>query len=153
MTVAGLLLGFVRELVPEAVPDPGVFDDVVQLLAALDERELPERALRATFELSQLAHAGFSPRLDACGSCGKRPAEGRAADFDPRRGYIVCQSCGGAAFRLRAVTREAWREACEGDFRKAAAVAGAWTSDDLDVSTRALDSFIEQRLERERGTG
>lgn len=151
MTAAGALLGFVRELVPEAVPDADVFEDVVQLLAVLDAGEAPERALRICFELAQMARAGFSPRLDACGVCGKRPEAGRAADFDARRGFVVCQTCGGAPFRLRAAARAAWREACAGDFR--AAAMGAWAREDLDVSSRAVDSFIEHRLERRRGTG
>jgi DNA repair protein RecO (recombination protein O) len=146
MTTAGSLFALVRELVPDAMPDPDVFDDVVQLLAALDERELPERALRLSFELAQLSRAGFSPRLEACGVCGKRPEPARATDFDPRRGFIVCQSCGGAAYRLRSNTRDAWRVACAGDFR--AAAGAEWTPDDLEVSARAVERFLEHRLER-----
>jgi DNA repair protein RecO (recombination protein O) len=151
MTTAGILFGLVRELVPDAMPDPAVFDDVVQLLTALDEAVLPERALRLSFELSQLGRAGFSPRLEACGVCGKRPDPARATDFDPRRGFIVCQSCGGAAYRLRSSTREAWLAACAGDF--GAAAAAEWTPEDLEVSARAVESFIDHRLERPRGTG
>lgn len=151
MTVAGGLLAFVRELVPEAMPDPEVFDDVVQLLTVLDVGEVSERALRICFELAQMSRAGFSPRLEACGVCGKRPDAGRATDFDARRGFVVCQSCGGASFRLRAGARGAWREACAGDFR--AAASAEWAAEDLEVSSRAVDSFIEHRLERRRGTG
>jgi len=151
MTTAGTLFGLVRELVPEAMPDPEVFEDVVQLLAALDEGLLPERALRLSFELAQLARAGFSPRLDACGVCGKRPEPGRATDFDPRRGFIVCQSCGGAAYRLRASTRDAWRLACAGDFQSAA--SAEWTPEDLEVSARAVESFLQHLLLRRPRTG
>ena len=151
MTTAGVLLGLIREVVPDDMPDPDVFDDVVQLLAALDAGTLPPRALRVCFELAQLSRAGFTPRLDACGVCGKRPEPGRSSDFDPRRGFVVCQSCGGAAYRLRAATREAWRQACAGDFSGAAGVE--WTPDELDVSVRAVESFLEHRLERKRGTG
>jgi DNA repair protein RecO (recombination protein O) len=148
MTTAGAMLGLVRELTPDAMADPDVFDDTVRLLAALDAGELPERALAVCFQLQQLARAGFSPRLEACGSCGKQPEEGRATDFDARRGYIVCQACGGGAYRLRACTREAWLCAAEGDFLTAA--ARPWPAEDLDVSARAIESFIEHRLERER---
>jgi DNA repair protein RecO (recombination protein O) len=147
MTTAGALLGLVRELTPDAMADPEAFEDTVQLLAALDGRELSERALSVCFQLQQLARAGFSPRLHACGSCGKRPEPGRATDFDARRGYVVCQACGGGGYRLRGSTREAWLMAAEGDFLGAA--AREWTPEDLDVTNRALESFIAHRLERE----
>jgi DNA repair protein RecO (recombination protein O) len=147
MTTAGALLGLVRELTPEAVADPEVFEDTVQLLAALDASQLSERALSVCFQLQQLSRAGFSPRLHACGSCGKRPEPGRATDFDARRGYIVCQACGGGGYRLRASARAAWLAAVEGDFLGAAALD--WTPDDHDVASGALESFIAHRLERE----
>jgi DNA repair protein RecO (recombination protein O) len=150
MTTAGAMLGLVRELTPDAMADPDAFEDTVQLLAALDAGELSERALAVCFQLQQLARAGFSPRLQACGSCGKQPQPGRATDFDARRGYIVCQACGGGAYRLRSSTREAWLCAAEGDFLTAAALE--WPAEDLDISARAIESFIEHRLERERGT-
>jgi DNA repair protein RecO (recombination protein O) len=147
MTTAGTMLQLVRELTPDAVADPEAFEDVVQLLAALDAAELSERALSVCFQLQQLARAGFSPRLHACGVCGKRPEPGRATDFDARRGYIVCQACGGGAYRLRAATREAWLTAAERDFLAAAALE--WTPEDLDLAARALEAFIAHRLERE----
>jgi DNA repair protein RecO (recombination protein O) len=147
MTTAGALLGLVRELSVEAVADPEVFDDVVTLLEALDARELSESALAVCFQLQLLSRAGFSPRLDACGSCGKRPEPGRATDFDARRGYIVCQSCGGGAYRLRATAREAWQLASDGDFQ--AAAARDWTPEDLELGARALEVFVAHRLERE----
>ena len=147
MTTAGAMLGLVRELTPDAMADPEAFEDTVQLLAALDSAEIPERALSVCFRLQQLARAGFSPRLHACGACGKQPQPGRATDFDARRGYIVCQACGGGAYRLRASAREAWLRAAEGDFLGAAQLE--WPDEDLDVSSRALEAFIENRLERE----
>jgi DNA repair protein RecO (recombination protein O) len=147
MTTAGAMLQLVRELTPDAVADPESFEDVVQLLAALDAAELSERALSVCFQLQQLSRAGFSPRLHACGACGKRPQPGRATDFDARRGYIVCQACGGGAYRLRATTREAWLTAAEADFLAAAALE--WTPEDLDLAERALEAFIAHRLERE----
>lgn len=145
MNAAGAALALVRELTPEAVPDREVFEDCVQLFEALDERELSERALKVCFELTQLARAGWSPGLEACGVCGKNP-RGSPGDFDARRGYLVCQACGGAGYRLRAGLRAAWLQACEGDFRGAA--AWEWTEEDLDVSERAVAAFIEHRLER-----
>jgi DNA repair protein RecO (recombination protein O) len=145
MNAAGAGLGLLRELIPEAVPDRDVFEDAVQLLEALDAGESSERALKVCFELAQLARAGWSPGLEACGVCGKAP-RGSPGDFDARRGYLVCQACGGAAYRLRAGLREVWRQACEGDFRAAAATE--WTPEDLDISERAVAAFIEHRLER-----
>ncbi|HKU40577.1 MAG TPA: DNA repair protein RecO [Polyangiales bacterium] len=143
MNAAGAAFRLLRDLMPEDAPDPGVFADAVQLLEALDAGELPARALSVCFELTQLARAGWSPGLEACGVCGK-PARGHPGDFDARRGYLVCQACGGAAYRLRASVRHAWEQACQGDFREAA--AAEWTSDDLDVSERAVAAFIEHRL-------
>jgi DNA repair protein RecO (recombination protein O) len=147
MTTAGAMLGLVRELSAEEVSDPDGFDETVQLLAALDAREVSERTLAVCFQLQQLARAGFSPRLEVCGVCGKAPPPARATDFDARRGYIVCQACGGGAYRLRASTREAWMTAAQGDFLGAAALE--WTPEDLDIARRALEAFIAHRLERE----
>jgi DNA repair protein RecO (recombination protein O) len=147
MTTAGAMFGLVRELSADEVSDPDGFDEAVQLLAALEAGELSERALSVCFQLQQLARAGFSPRLEVCGSCGKAPPPGRATDFDARRGYIVCQACGGGPYRLRASTREAWLMAAEGDFLRAAALE--WTPEDLEIAARALETFLAHRLERE----
>jgi DNA repair protein RecO (recombination protein O) len=145
LNAAGACFQLLRELIPEAVPDPDVFEDALQLLAALDAGESSERALKVCFELAQLARAGWSPGLEACGVCGKSP-RGSPGDFDARRGYLVCQACGGAGYRLRAALREAWQLACDGEFR--AAAAAEWSEEDLDLSERAVRAFIEHRLER-----
>lgn len=150
MTVGGALVSLARELLPDGAPDSDIFDDMLHLMAALDERSLPERTLSLTFQAALMGRAGFSPRLSTCGRCGKPAEPGRAADFDPVRGQIICQACGGAAQRLSGPAREALQRAADGDFLGAA--AEPLRPEELEAALRALRAFIDARLERVRST-
>jgi DNA repair protein RecO (recombination protein O) len=102
MQTAGRALDRVRALVSEGVPVPGLIDTVGRLFRALDAPCGASLAL--CFDLRALALSGLSPRLDACGRCG-RPAGVRAALFDPEVGAVVCRACGGGRLLLAASTR------------------------------------------------
>lgn len=148
MTAGGALLALTRELLPDGAPDSDVFDDMLHLMAALDERRLPERVLLFTFQALLMSRAGFSPRLSVCGRCGKPAEPGRAADFDPVRGQVICQACGGAAQRLSGPARSALEKATSGDFLGAA--AEPLRPEELEGALRALRAFVDARLERVR---
>lgn len=146
MSVAGTALSLVRQVVPERVPDPELFDLTLSLLEALDRSELAPWSLLAAFRVQVMVLAGFAPRLQACGRCGKRPAPGRAAEFDPAHGYLVCQACGGARCRLSAGTRQRLLNALSQPLTSAAAMPPV--ARELDEAERAMTAFIEYRLER-----
>jgi DNA repair protein RecO (recombination protein O) len=79
-------------LVPEAEPQPELYDRLVLLLEALAEGGGVEALLAYEFDLFRLA--GLAPVLDRCAACG-RGLEGRIA-FSAERGGAAHRSCLGA---------------------------------------------------------
>ncbi len=77
-------------LVAEGQTEKLVFDELVKILATLDQRSLASEDVRA-YELVLLSIAGFAPQLTCCVTCGNR----RSTHWfiDPERGGIVCQAC------------------------------------------------------------
>lgn len=147
MGAAGAVLELVREVVPEREPDPGVFLTTVAALDALDEQDVDALALLTGFHARLMALAGFAPRLDACGMCGKRPRETQASSFDARSGALACRDCGGAAHRLGADARGRLLRALGPDW--VTAVRAPWPRRGLDPAYRAMRAFVEHRLGRE----
>jgi DNA repair protein RecO (recombination protein O) len=146
LTAAGAVLRLCRELLPERSPDDEVFAALLSMLEALDRVDVPPAALQVAFEIRLLALTGFAPLLAACGRCGKRPSTGRAAEFDAESGSIICQSCGGAAQRLRGSVRERLIAAMDG---KVVDVAQQpWSADELGEARRLLENFVAHRLQR-----
>jgi DNA repair protein RecO (recombination protein O) len=75
-------------------PHPPLFDAALESLRGLGKGADP-RAAASAFELVWLRELGYSPRLDACATCGAE-VEGGAA-FSPAAGGVVCPRCGPAA--------------------------------------------------------
>jgi len=146
MSVAGALLRLCRELVPEHVADPELFDELLGMFEALELPDVVPSSLYVAFAIRLLALTGLAPLLGACGACGKRPAAGRAAEFDAQRGCLVCQACGGAGQKLRGVVRERLLLAMQGDV-VAVAQAG-WQADEQQEARRLLEHFTAHRLQR-----
>ncbi len=87
-----------RELVATEVPEPDIFDLLVELFRCVSKKGPVPTVLRG-FELSLLRAIGLEPRLDSCGSCGtKEPAHlERGAVYDPNQGGLVCVRCSSSA--------------------------------------------------------
>jgi DNA repair protein RecO (recombination protein O) len=146
LNAAGALLRLTRDLTPEHSPDEDLFEALVAMLAALERPDVPSAAFSVAFQLQLLALSGLAPLLHACGGCGKLPGTGRAAEFDPQRGCLVCRACGGAPLRLGAALRERMVAALQGDI---VAVAQAdWPVAELASAERLLSLFIAHRLQR-----
>ena len=78
-------------------PHPALFDAALGSLRKLGRQASP-RAVATAFELVWLQELGYSPRLDACATCGVELVG--AAAFSPAAGGIVCPKCApGAADR------------------------------------------------------
>jgi len=75
-------------------PHPALFDAALASLRELGKGANP-RAAATGFELVWLQELGYSPRLDACETCGVEVAGGAA--FSPAAGGIVCPGCAPAA--------------------------------------------------------
>jgi DNA repair protein RecO (recombination protein O) len=149
MSVAGALLRLCRDLVPEHVADAELFDELIGMFEALERADVVPDVLQLAFSVRLLALTGFAPLLSACGICGKQPGPGRAAEFDPARGSLICQACGGAGERLRGVVRERLSAAMDGDVVSVAQTA--WQVDERREAKRLLDHFIAHRLQRSPG--
>jgi DNA repair protein RecO (recombination protein O) len=141
---AALLL--VRELSPEHEPDDAVFSTTLGLLDALEREQAVPACVRLCFQVRLLALLGFAPRFDRCGSCGKQPKPGQAAEFDPRLGHISCRDCGGGAHRISGFARGELMRATGADWVSAA--DSVWPERELGEVQAALDVFVEQRLGR-----
>jgi DNA repair protein RecO (recombination protein O) len=147
MEAAGAILRLTRDLVPEHVPDPIVFEGVCELLALLDDRALSPRPVQLAGQAQLLALTGFAPQLGECTGCGRIPGEGQPALFDPVRGGIVCRACGGGPLRLSSSVRTQLELAFAGHVREAA--EAAWSEAELREAERALLQFIARVLPQE----
>lgn len=78
-------------------PHPALFDAAATTLRGLGKLGNAPDAVVA-FELVWLQELGYSPRLDACASCGTDvPTDAAAVLFSPSAGGVLCSDCGPAA--------------------------------------------------------
>jgi DNA repair protein RecO (recombination protein O) len=100
---------YVAELLADGTqdydPHPVLFDAALGTLRELG-KEADARAVVTAFELVWLRELGYTPRLDACATCGTAiEGEGGAA-FSPSTGGIVCSRCGAGVVDQRWLTPE-----------------------------------------------
>jgi DNA repair protein RecO (recombination protein O) len=144
MSAGFAALELVRELTPEHESDPALFGTTLDMLQALDTADIAPEPLALCFQARMLALTGFAPRLDACGTCGKRPASGQSAEFDPRAGHLVCQSCGGASAHLGGTSRALLQRASSAEW--VACARAEWPAAEIPSARSALRAFIEYRI-------
>ncbi len=149
LSVAGAALELVRELLPERSPDATLFEHTVHMLQALESGQAEPMGVFLAFCVRVLALSGFAPQLTACGVCGKQPSAARSADFDPVRGCLVCQSCGGAPVRLSAALRARLQQALGPKWLASALLP--WSTPELALAETAITTFIEHRIDRPVG--
>lgn len=145
LNTAGALLRLVRDLVPEDLQEEEIFDAVAGMLVALDDASMPCAAYEVAFRAKFLGLCGLAPLLAACGGCGKVPAEGRSAGFDPRRGCLVCRACGGGSVLVGARARQLLMQASEGDLEQVA--RAAWTIAEIREASQLLEQFTQHRVQ------
>lgn len=146
LEAAGALLRLARELVPERVPEPEVFEALLSALRTLDSGA-PPRQLRLACEARLLALTGFAPLLCACVVCGRRPQTEQVVLVDPARGGVVCRACGGGPERLSSAARAALQHALDGG--PLASAGALLESRALSEAERLLSRFIGHVLQRE----
>lgn len=115
--IASTSLQWVRRASPHRVREPALWQDVNDLLDALDAGPEPAagRAQLAAMGLRLLQGAGWGLQLDWCVRCGRECAPEATACVDAAQGGLVCRACGGARTVLRPARRRALRAALEGD--------------------------------------
>ena len=145
---AGYLLELVRETLPENQPEPRVFELVEDLLPLIDAAgDRTAVSLAFAGALRALALAGLGMSVSSCNACGAMVPPGRKAFFDPRRGGVVCTSCGGGPFVVSARAIEVLG-GFERDPLEAIADEPAAEGPVLVEAERVLGDFVEQQLNR-----
>lgn len=79
----------------EDLPNPELLSLVLNSLYALSKLNLPERLVKAVFELRVACLAGYTPDLFGCHVCGSQTPE----RFDISAGQLECQRCRSAESR------------------------------------------------------
>ncbi|HVK16720.1 MAG TPA: DNA repair protein RecO [Fimbriiglobus sp.] len=91
---------YVAELLADGTqdydPHPALFDVALETLRSLaDPADRPGRV--SAFELAWLRELGYSPRLDACATCGNdltsQAASGSRVGYGPTAGGVLCPDC------------------------------------------------------------
>jgi DNA repair protein RecO (recombination protein O) len=101
---------YVAELLADGTqdydPHPELFDAAVETLRSLGKQARPTPAAVSAFELVWLHELGYSPRLDACATCGADvlPQGAVRALFSPSAGGTLCPVCGPSVPDRRAVS-------------------------------------------------
>jgi DNA repair protein RecO (recombination protein O) len=93
-------------------PHPALFDAAIETLRGLGDGSDSPREQVTAFELAWLRELGYSPRLDACASCGtpflSEVTEGTW--FSPSSGGVLCPTCGLSVLDRHWISLDALRE-------------------------------------------
>lgn len=92
------LLEMNLKFLPERYPNPEIFRLLLKMLLKIENNRGNE-LYYLYYKMRFLEIAGYSPRLDACGRCGKAPAQ---RNFYICHGSIMCHKCiGGGEDSIR----------------------------------------------------
>ena len=87
---AGFVLELTEKAVPEGIPQPAVFQVLLDFMEEISERNGQHRTLVLAYEIQLLRILGFFPKLDSCACCG-RP--GNWKSFSVPDGGTICPEC------------------------------------------------------------
>lgn len=103
MQEAGRALEAIRNVAPQRHVEPRLLMLTEQLFETLNAGQVEGTFAKTSLRVLEII--GLAPRLDACLVCGRVPAAGQSAMFDPARGGIVCRACGGGPIKLASAAR------------------------------------------------
>lgn len=135
----------------EDIPSPELLSLVLNCLYGLSKLDLPQRQVKAVFELRMACLAGYTPNLDGCGRCGN-PEPDR---FDVSEGALECLLCRnpgseGIRMPMNPSILEAMRYICRcGDKQIFSFTAGDET---IIALSHITELFITTQLERSFST-
>ncbi len=86
------VLEFTARALPEEMPAPELFDQLVEFFQVLEHRQRGLGTLVLAYQVKLLALSGTMPVLDRCVVCGE---EKPAHSFSIREGGVVCEDCVG----------------------------------------------------------
>ena len=96
---ASYVLELTDKLLPEELPQPRIFNLLVDFLEALEKREKKHGTLVMAYIIKVLDLLGTMPELDNCVACGKSPAKedgkfvAKQFLFSVKEGGMICPGC------------------------------------------------------------
>ena len=96
LTLAQYFAQVAEVLSQEDAPESGILPLTLNAIYALTQLNLPQRQIKAVFELRAMCVSGFQPELHGCAVCGAEAPE----RFDVSEGCLVCAGCGGSGIRM-----------------------------------------------------
>lgn len=87
---ASFILELTDKLIPEEVPQPKLFNLLLDFLEALEKRKQSYETLVLAYEVKALELLGTFPEMDCCTCCGKKE---KMKYFSVKDGGMVCCSC------------------------------------------------------------
>ena len=96
---ASYVLEFTDKILPEEMPQPRIFNLLVEFLESLEKREKKHGTLVMAYLIKILDILGTMPELDVCVSCGKEPSKenGKIVAeqffFSIKEGGMLCPIC------------------------------------------------------------
>ncbi|MGN0657982.1 MAG: DNA repair protein RecO [Emergencia sp.] len=91
---ASFVLELTEKMLPEELPQPRLFNLLLDFLTAVERREKRHETLVLAYEVKALALLGSFPVLDCCSRCGEK---GTLPFFSIRDGGMLCSKCGNSA--------------------------------------------------------
>ena len=131
----------------EDMPNPELLSLLLNCFHALSKLALPERTVKAVFELRCACLAGYAPDLYGCHRCGSTLSD----RFDISEGHLECASCripgsGGIHMPVTAGVLDAMRYICTCDSKRLFAFSAG--SDTMEMLAQLTESYLSTQLER-----
>ena len=130
----------------EDLPNPDLLGLLLNSLYALSALNLPEKQIKAAFELRSACLAGYTPDLFACPACGNTAPD----RFDLSSGQVVCAACGrgegGIRLPINPGILDAMRYICMCDAKK---LFGFSLGDEnMEKLSNLCEAYLATQLER-----
>lgn len=87
---ASYALELTEKAIQENVPQPRIFNLMLDLLEALEKRKKKYSTLILAYELKLFKELGYMPELDICVECG---CSGNSCFLDVKSGGVLCRTC------------------------------------------------------------
>lgn len=95
---ASYVMELTEKVIPENIPQPGVFLLLQDFLEEMENRKKRHETLVIAYVIKLLGKLGYMPQLDRCIRCGSREETGW---FDVREGGVLCGRCASDAEELK----------------------------------------------------
>ena len=131
----------------EDMPNPELLSLLLNCLYALSKLNLPEKLIKASYELRCACLAGYAPELSGCYRCGCTTCD----RFDISEGYLECSTCrrpgeGGIHMPVTAGVLDAMRYICACESKRLLSFSAG--EDTLEILSQLTESYLSTQLER-----